>query len=162
MLLSDSKGHTCMHWAAKRGSVDILQYLYEKGAPLDLSTSEEPYMMPIHWAAAEGKLDALQFFLDHNQNINLQDGNSCSIAVVAVQFNQLQSLVYLAKRGADLTIRDTSGDHCLHWAAYKGYEELMHVILYFLPSELNSRDNFGQVRDEHCQFVSLNQLTCHV
>lgn len=145
VALSDGKGNTCMHWAAKRGDIGILNYLYEKGAPIDLPTLEEPNMLPIHWAAAEGQLDAIQFFLDHNQNINAQDGNSCSVAVVAVQFNQLRSLVYLAKRGADLTISDNSGDHCLHWAAYKGFDELLHVVLYFLPTELNARDNFGQV-----------------
>jgi ankyrin repeat protein len=141
----DSKGNTCIHWAAKRGDVSILTFLFENGAAIDLPTMEEPNMLPIHWAAAEGQVDAIQFFLNHNQNINAQDGsNACSVAVIAVQFNQLRSLVYLAKRGADLTIRDNSGDHCLHWSAYKGYEELIHVVLYFLPSELNARDNFGQ------------------
>lgn len=144
-IQSDSKGYTCIHWAAKRGDLSILNFLYDKGAPIDLAALEEPNMLPIHWAAAEGQVDAIQFFLDHNQNINSQDGNACSVAVVAVQFNQLKSLVYLAKRGADLTISDNSGDHCFHWAAYKGFDELLHVVSYFIPSELNARDNFGQV-----------------
>jgi ankyrin repeat protein len=135
-----------MHWAAKRGDLEILKLLFENGAPINVAATEEPNMLPIHWAAAEGQFDALQFFLEKNQDINSQDGNGCSVAVVAVQFNQLDSLVFLQRRGADLTLPDTSGDHCLHWSAYKGYGELMHLILYFIPQELNARDQFGQVR----------------
>lgn len=135
-----------MHWAAKRGQVDILQCLYDKGALINQSTTASPNMLPIHWAAAEGHVEAIEFFLSKNQDINVQDGNGCSPAVVAVQYNKLRAVVYLAKHGADLTLVDVSGDHCLHWAAYKGHDELLHLILYFIPNELNAKDNFGQVQ----------------
>lgn len=143
--LTDLQGNTCMHWAAKRGDVEILQYLLEQGAKLDTPATAEANLLPIHWAAAEGKVDALAFFLNQGQSINVQDSNGCTPAVIAVQFNQIEAFIFLAKHHADLTLVDHNGDHCLHWAAYKGLEEMSELVLYFLPQELNKIDTFGQV-----------------
>ncbi len=141
----DSQGNSAMHWAAKRGDTEILKYLHEKGARSNIPATTDANLLPIHWAAAEGKIDALCFFLDVGQEINQQDSNGCTPAVIAVQFNQIEAFVYLAKHGADLTLVDHNGDHCLHWAAYKGYEEMLELVLYFVPQELNKSDTFGQV-----------------
>lgn len=135
-----------MHWAAKRGDVDILKFLHEKGARSNIAATTDANLLPIHWAAAEGKVDAISFFLDIGQEINQQDSNGCTPAVISVQFNQIDAFIYLAKHGADLTLVDHNGDHCLHWAAYKGLEEMLELVLYFIPQELNKCDTFGQVR----------------
>lgn len=135
-----------MHWAAKRGDIETLRYLHERGARSNIPATTDANLLPIHWAAAEGKIDALSFFLDIGQEINQQDSNGCTPAVIAVQFNQIDALIYLAKHGADLTLIDHNGDHCLHWAAYKGLEEMLELVLYFIPQELNKCDTFGQVR----------------
>jgi ankyrin repeat protein len=135
-----------MHWAAKRGDVDILRYLHEKGAKTNIPATTDANLLPIHWAAAEGQVSAVGFFIDIGQDINIQDNNGCSPSVIAVQFNQVDALIYLAKHGADLTLVDHNGDHCLHWAAYKGFDELIELVLYFIPQELNKCDTFGQVR----------------
>ena len=134
-----------MHWAAKRGDVEILRYLHEKGAVANVAATTDANLLPIHWAAAEGKMDAVGFFLDIGQDINTQDSNGCTPSVIAVQFNQVDTLIYLARRNADLTMVDHNSDHCLHWAAYKGYDELIELVLYFIPQELNTCDTFGQV-----------------
>lgn len=142
-----------MHWAAKRGQVDIIQVLYDAGAPFDIKAKEDPGMYPIHWAAAEGNLDAIDFFLSKGVDINILDSNGCSPAVIAAQFKQLTALVYLWKRGADVALKDHNGDHCLHWAAYNGHDEIVHFALFMMPGEINCSDNFGQVI--HRQVLSL-------
>jgi len=134
-----------MHWAAKRGDRDILSVLYEYGSRFDIPSDSSPHLLPFHWAAGDGCIDALEFFLEHGQNINSQDTDGCSAAVIAAQYDQTNTLIYLAKHGADLTLRDQNGDSCLHWAAYKGHREILEVVLYFVPNELNVTDQFGQV-----------------
>ncbi len=119
--------------------------LFNYGANLDTPSSFESKMLPIHWAASDGKIVSLQFFLDHRQDINAQDANGCSPVVIATQYNQISAVVYLTKNGADLTLRDNNGDTPVHWAAYKGYEELVGLLLHFQPHDLNSEDIFGQV-----------------
>lgn len=135
-----------MHWAAKRGEREILQILFDYGARFDLPSRVDNTMLPIHWAAAEGTNHALEFFLENGQDINIQDGNGCSPAIIAVQFNQIKSLILLYKKGADLKQKDHNGDHCLHWSAYKGLEEIFEFLIYLMPEDLNSQDKFGQVR----------------
>jgi hypothetical protein len=146
MLISfiDSRGNTAMHFAAKRGSTEILQLLYDFGAKLDLASTSDPQMQPIHWAAAEGKINSIEFLLSKGIDINTQDINGSSPAAVAAQYNQINALIYLYKHGADLTMADHSGDHCLHWAAYKGHAEVLQIMLYFHPRELNALDRYGQ------------------
>lgn len=140
----DSKGYTATHWAAKRGDVEILRLLFDHGADLDTAASFDTQMVPIHWAASEGKMHALKFFLENRQDINVQDTNGCSPLVVATQYGQVDSVIYLAKNGADLGVKDMNGDSALHWAAYKGYMELVGVLSHLMPLELDVSDNFGQ------------------
>jgi ankyrin repeat protein len=93
----DGEGHTCIHWAAKRGNYEILKYLHDAGAPLDQASLTDPRMMPIHWAASDGKINALKFFLDYRQDINAQDGNGCTPVVISTQYNQINAAIFLIK-----------------------------------------------------------------
>jgi ankyrin repeat protein len=134
-----------MHWAAKRGDYEILENLYNFGAILDIVSNCESRMLPIHWAASDGKLNSIRFLLEHRVDINAQDANGCTPLVISTQYNQIDTTIYLIKNGADLTLKDTNGDTALHWAAYKGFEELVGLLLHFMPNDLDSDDFFGQV-----------------
>ena len=101
-------------------------------------------MLPIHWAAADGRIDALDYFISKGQDVNRQDANGSTPAVIATQYGQVNTLIYLYKHGAELTLPDNSGDHVLHWAAYKGNEEILQLMLYLYPRELHTADRYGQ------------------
>jgi len=96
-IFIDSEGHSCIHWAAKRGDYDILKYLHSAGAALDLPSTMDPRMLPIHWAASDGRIKAIKFFIDHRQDINAQDANSCTPVAVATQYNQINTVAFLIK-----------------------------------------------------------------
>jgi ankyrin repeat protein len=123
----------------------MLQILYDYGANLGFPTQSDASMLPIHWAASEGKISSIRFLLDKRQDINAQDGNGCTPVVIATQHNNAACVIYLIKNGADMTLRDSNGDTALHWAAYKGYIEMVGLLTYFMPHEVDSDDVFGQV-----------------
>lgn len=129
----DSQGFTCIHWAAKRGDVEVLSQLLDCGAVLDTPASFDTQMRPIHWAASDGRLKSIKFLLDNRGDINALDGNSCSPLIIAAQYGRVETVIYLVKNGADLNQRDVNGDTALHWAAYKGYDEasFTHVLCRF-------------------------------
>lgn len=102
-------------------------------------------MRPIHWAASDGRIRSIKFLLENRCDINAQDGNGCSPVIIAAQYGRVEAVVYLIKNGADLNQRDVNGDTALHWAAYKGYEEVAGVIAHFCPQFKDLPDNFGQV-----------------
>jgi len=140
----DSGGYTCVHWAAKAGNVAILQTLHINGAKLNTPSKSEHSMMPLHWAASDGKLGAIKYLLDHNVSINVQDGNGCTPVVIAAQHEQHNTVVLFLKNGADMNLRDSNGDTALHWAAYKGFSELVGLLSHTCPGAVDAADDYGQ------------------
>lgn len=124
----------------------MLENLFEFGAILGLPSLCDPKMYPIHWAASDGKTESIRFFLDHRQDINCLDASGCSPLIIATQYNQLQVAIMLLKNSADTSIKDGNGDSALHWAAYKGFEEMTGLLMHFMPRELEVEDVYGQVR----------------
>ena len=114
-------------------------------------------MLPIHWAASDGKIGVLRYILSHRQDLNAVDSNGCSPIVIATQYNQVQVVVFLLESGADLSLRDNNGDTALHWAAYKGHNEMIALLAQRMPQEINSSDVFGQV-NQHTSYLLLNPL----
>ncbi len=141
----DEQGHTCLHWAAKGGDVEMLRVLTAFGADFSSRTTAESGMMPIHWAASDGKILAIKFFLDMRQDINSQDLNGCTPIIIAAQHNQIATVIYLLKCNADVTLKDNFGDGLMHWCGYKGNVELMALLAHTVPSEIENSDCYGQV-----------------
>lgn len=143
---ADSDGYSCVHWAAKKGDVGMLQYLHEKGADITLPTTSDSKMLPIHWAASDGKIESIRFFLGLRRDlINAQDSNGCTPVIIATQHKHVTCVVFCVKVGADLEIRDTNGDTALHWAAYKGFVDCVGALAYVAPQALEYVDMYGQV-----------------
>ena len=134
-----------MHWAAKSGDVELLKTLQHYGAALNNETAADSRMLPIHWAASEGKISSLRYLLDHHVDINSTDANGCTPVVIAAQHNQIACVLFLAKQGANMDVRDINGDSTAHWAAYKGFNEMLGALAYIRPQDLELGDNFGQV-----------------
>lgn len=155
-------GHTAVHWAAKRGDIELLQILFDFGATLNIPANSESRMLAVHWAAGEGKISSLRFLLDlRPQDINSQDGNGCTPVAVAAQRNQTACCAFLFKNGADMTITDCNGDTALHWAAYKGYMETVGLLCYCMPREVNMADSFGQVTTFQIRIIDEYHLSIH-
>lgn len=138
-----------MHWAAKSGDVELMKTLQHHGASLNSETAADSRMLPIHWAASEGKISSMKYLLENHVDINTMDANGCTPIVIAAQHNQIPSVIFLAKQGANMDIRDVNGDNTAHWAAYKGYAELLGALAYIRPQDLEVEDNFGQVSQKN-------------
>jgi ankyrin repeat protein len=140
----DLNGYNAAHWAAKSGSVDMMEVLVEFKANLNIQTQADSKMLPIHWAASDGKLAMIQYLLAQRCDINSLDGNGCTPAIVATQHEQATCVVYLVQHGADLSLADGNGDTALHWAAYKGFIELTGLCSYLSPQSMDREDIYGQ------------------
>lgn len=150
-----------MHWAAKSGDIELIKTLQHYGAALNNETTADSRMVPIHWAASEGKISSIKYMLDNHVDINSKDANGCTPVVIAAQHNQIPCVIFLAKQGADMDLRDVNGDSTAHWAAYKGFGELLGALSYIRPQDIDLADNFGQVYDFICEgcFCYDNALT---
>eukprot|EP00735_Rhodelphis_limneticus_P003675 TRINITY_DN15176_c0_g1::TRINITY_DN15176_c0_g1_i1::g.30601::m.30601 TRINITY_DN15176_c0_g1::TRINITY_DN15176_c0_g1_i1::g.30601 ORF type:complete len:566 (-),score=131.36,sp/Q52T38/ZDH22_ARATH/29.62/8e-55,zf-DHHC/PF01529.15/2.8e-37,Ank_2/PF12796.2/4.4e-06,Ank_2/PF12796.2/1.6e-11,Ank_2/PF12796.2/1.5e-13,Ank_4/PF13637.1/9.2e-06,Ank_4/PF13637.1/4.5e-09,Ank_4/PF13637.1/5e-06,Ank_4/PF13637.1/1.5e-13,Ank_4/PF13637.1/0.38,Ank_4/PF13637.1/1.2e+04,Ank_5/PF13857.1/0.0068,Ank_5/PF13857.1/3.1e-06,Ank_5/PF13857. len=142
----DKDGHTCAHWASKNGFVDVLRWLKETGISLNEASTEEDRRRPIHWACTAGQLPVLHFMLNEVDNLDLneKDRRGYTPLITATQFGHTTAVGYLLKKGADPCLVDNTGDSPLHWAAFKGHEELVTFLLAYVGLDVNERDEAGQ------------------
>lgn len=133
-----------MHWAAKSGDLELMLLLQHYGATLDDETLSESRMRPIHWGASEGKISTMRFLLENHVDLNSQDSHGCTPVIIAAQHNQIACVIFLMKNGANMDIHDINGDSTAHWAAYKGYNELLGLLAYLRPQDLTLGDTYGQ------------------
>lgn len=59
----DEWGYTPAHWAALDGNIEIMRYLIECNAPVDLSCLGTQGPRPIHWACRKGHTAVVQLLL---------------------------------------------------------------------------------------------------
>lgn len=116
----DVEGHTFVHWAALSGSHELVDYLVEKGAPLNSHSKNDYGPLPIHWACAKGHVMAVEYFLDKGVHIDATDLNGCSPLIIAAQYGESLCISYLLQKGANKFHVDINGDSALHWASFKG------------------------------------------
>jgi ankyrin repeat protein len=122
-----------------------MELLREHGADFDAVARSSTEMRPVHWAAAEGKTASLMAMKNYGINLNSQDSSGCTPLIIAAQHEQIHTVIFLVKNGADTRIVDNNGDTALHWAAYKGNLEVVGLLTYLMRDQLESQDKFGQV-----------------
>lgn len=139
----DAGGHTLVHWAAKRGDVEMVESLIGHGAPYLAASDDGVGMLPIHWACTEGRLEVVRFLVDKGQDINCVDSSGCTPLLIAAQYGQADVAAFLIKKKADTSILDKNRDSAMNWAAYKGQLEIV-ALLHYLKLKVDNVDSYGQ------------------
>lgn len=77
-------GATAVHWAALTGNCEMVEWLVNAGAPVDVAV-ESSGMQPIHWAATRGHTDLVKLLLKFGANVDAKDVKGTTALVVASQ-----------------------------------------------------------------------------
>jgi ankyrin repeat protein len=121
---------TAVHMAATGGSAEILQMLEEKGAKLDVKTTDG--MSPLWMASLRAHSEAIKFFLDHNTETDIIDpltGNTLLHLVASSGTVETFSMLHKTKGCADaITKRNKAGDTPFHIAVRKNSLEVASYI----------------------------------
>lgn len=126
----DEEGHTFVHWAALGGANDVLEYLTDRGAPLNEHSLNDYGPRPIHWACVHGHVVTMDLLLDKGVPVDTLDTNGCSPLMISAQYGQSLCISYLLQKGANKFQVDVNGDSALHWAAFKGMLVYSSVSYY--------------------------------
>ena len=139
----DKHGYTIAHWVCLDGNAELLRYLIEKNAPIDLPCLGIQGPHPIHWAARKGHTAIIQLLLQTGQvNVNTADFKGLTPLMTAAMYGKMITACYLLGMGAQHHLTDINGDAAIHWASYKGHSEIIQILINS-GVDLSKTDNFG-------------------
>ena len=94
-----SNGTTALHTACSRGYFEIVQYLVENGADINVRGGDENDT-PLIWAVYNERNNISKFLVDKGANINARDKHGKSALNYAYERGEMDIHSYLKERGA--------------------------------------------------------------
>jgi len=137
----DPQGYYCLQWGALNNRVAVCSYLIEKGA--DINAADSTGQTALHWSAVRGSLAAAETLLRASADVEKPDSRGYTVCHVASQYGQTSFLYHLALHwNADYEKADADGRTPLHWAAYKGYGDIIRLLI-FMDVSIDRKDKEG-------------------
>jgi ankyrin repeat protein len=139
----DENGRTPLSWAAEKGSEAVVNMLLNKGA--DLESKDKNGQTPLLWASQYRNKAVVDILLDKGVNLPSQEEDHYQERLlVAIWYGHEAILKMLLKRDeANINFKDKSGRTPLSWAAEKGSEAVVDILLHE-GADLESKDKNGQ------------------
>lgn len=121
-------GMTAMHWAAKNGSMEIVDMLLEAGA--DVNAGNKVGKTPVALAAESGQVEVLGRLVEKGATIDTVDeiGGTPLLWAAALSKNPA-TVAFLIEQGADVNVIDSNGMTPLIWAAGIGQPQSVALLI---------------------------------
>ncbi|KAF7330183.1 ANK-REP-REGION domain-containing protein [Mycena venus] len=158
----DVDERTPLHWAASSGSTDIVRFLVDKQAEVDLVDNSG--WTPLHIAVSAGHDEIVQELVGAGADVNKKNNKGISPLHYAASKSRIDIGRLLISRGADINAKDKANQVPLHRAATTGSLGFIRLLLESsVPpnkTRLNNADRIGK-RFDFCfiPFLNLFQAT---
>jgi ankyrin repeat protein len=123
-------GWSALHWAARNGSEEVVDFLLKSHARTDFGPEDER-LTPLHLAAKEGHHGIVKLLLDAGARVDARDGQQRTPLYLACWYMQLEVVQTLLShtRKADANIKTKLGVSPLHCAAKKGDVDIVRALI---------------------------------
>lgn len=122
---------TYVFWAASAGNFELVQYLINKGAHLNLKDSH--HFSPLTFALAAGinNTELFDLFIDNGINPKTdKNEHGANALLLSIQNAKDFKLIdYFISKGLSLTDVDAHGNGVINYAAKKGNKEIIELLL---------------------------------
>jgi ankyrin repeat protein len=134
----DEDGETSVHWAAREGHLECVQYLLEKQESVDVRnrTGETPLMVairnkhsPLMPALRNQQTEVVEWLLSRNADVNAKDSKGWTTLFYASKYINGDTAKFLLEKGANPTHTDNEGNTCLHIACKYGNSDCVKLLL---------------------------------
>jgi ankyrin repeat protein len=124
----DGVSMTPLHYAALGGNLELVNYLLDKGAKIDLKSAR--LKTPLHLAAMNDLKDAVAALLKGGAALEPKDDYlRTALILCARERGQAATGRVLIEAGADVNAVDKFGDSALDLAAWRGKREFVDLLL---------------------------------
>ena len=137
----DDNGWTPLHWAAFRGTSEIITAILDTGVPVDPLDAEG--VAPLHVAARGKRPSNISTLLDAGSAIDVQDESGETPLHFAAKHATSSEIALLLAAGADVDSRNGSGETPLHLAAQSGTSNGIETLLK-AEADPEARDDNGR------------------
>ncbi|KAJ5893999.1 hypothetical protein N7495_005690 [Penicillium taxi] len=111
-----------LHEAAREGRDQVAESLLNAN-PKSAYVKDDDERLPIHWAVAYNKLPIVELLVSHiNFDPDVEDGSGWTPLMIAASLKNAEGdsiIDLLLRKGADVTMKSSSGQNALHFASSK-------------------------------------------
>uniref|UniRef100_A0A8B9CKA1 Ankyrin 2 n=1 Tax=Anser brachyrhynchus TaxID=132585 RepID=A0A8B9CKA1_9AVES len=125
--VTNIRGETALHMAARAGQVEVVRCLLRNGALVDARAREE--QTPLHIASRLGKTEIVQLLLQHMAHPDAATTNGYTPLHISAREGQVDVASVLLEAGASHSMSTKKGFTPLHVAAKYGSLEVAKLLL---------------------------------
>ncbi len=138
---TDEEHYTALHWACMRAHWDVVNFLIEKGADLNIIGGDGG--APLNWAAHHDNVEIINRMIEKGASLNVQNQWGMTELHTAIWRGNIHVVESLLDQGSDPMIKTKEGWTAMHYACRSGHDNIIDMLRNRgLP--FNVQDNTGR------------------
>jgi len=123
-------GVTVLMYASYNGEIEIVKYLIDNGANINLQSKHDGKygFSALTEASRNGHIEVVKYLIDNGADINLQINYGYTALIEASRNGHIEVIKYLIDNGADINIQDRSGKTALIYATDNKNKEIAKYL----------------------------------
>lgn len=121
-------GWTPLHLAAFFGHDEIVEYLIQIGAKINIAAKNEMAVMPLHSALANRNIETAEILVSRGANVNAEQSTGWTPLHYAAAIGNVKIIENLLDAGANRNLRNNEGQMPLEVAKEKGHAVVVDLL----------------------------------
>jgi ankyrin repeat protein len=138
---TDENKYTALHWACMRAHWDVVKYLIEEGADLNVVGGDGGTQ--INWAVHHDNVDIIKLMVEKGAKLNIRNRWGMTELHTAIWRGCIHVVEYLLDHGSDPTIKTNEGWTAMHYAFRSGHDNVIEMLKERGLS-MTEKDNMGR------------------
>ncbi len=146
-----------LHTCCKNGDIETLQRLLEHDPNIEINAPDSFGYTPLHHAVSNGLLEHAMLLIQHGATPDAEGMKKLTPLHCAAYSGKTALVRYLAPL-VDVNKLDSTGRSPLHWAAERGFQEIVEEICAQSEVLVDVADQFGMTPCKYAAFWGYREI----